>query len=155
MDEVVHQLTELIDRMYTEGQSLQMSLFTEREQAKAWVERTQKELQQQSETLALERKAEFETMFKQEQAAMIARSQREHDTMRDQFHLADQRHAETANLRLETDRKEMVEQFQQQKKDFQEEWQLQNRAKMDEYRRDCDIATQFALDTQSEDQIGS
>ena len=50
MDEVVHQLTELIDRMHTEGQGLQSSLFTEREQAKAWMERTQKELQQQSET---------------------------------------------------------------------------------------------------------
>ena len=35
MDDVVHQLTELIDRMYTEGQGLQSPLFTEREQAKA------------------------------------------------------------------------------------------------------------------------
>ncbi len=44
----------------------------------------------------------------------------------------------------------MVEQFQQQNKDFQDEWQMQNRTKMDEYRRDCDIATQFALDTHKE-----
>ena len=47
----------------------------------------------------------FETMFKQEKAALIARSHREQDTMRDQFQHADQRHADTANLRLETARK--------------------------------------------------
>ena len=44
----------------------------------------------------------------------------------------------------------MGEQFQQQEKDFQDELQVQNRVKMEEYRRDCDIATQFALDTHKE-----
>ena len=88
MDVVVQQLTDLIDRMYKDGQGLQQrrnaqeaALLTEREQAKAWMEQTQKDLQQQSEAWALERKAEFERMFKQEQAELIARSQREQDTM--------------------------------------------------------------------------
>ena len=129
---------------------MQSSLFTEREQAKAWMERTQKELQQQSETWALERKAEFESMFKQEQADLTARTRDEQDTLRQQLQHADRRHADTANLRLETARKEMIEQFQQQQKDFQDECLSKNRSKMEEYRRDCDLSTQLALDTHRE-----
>ena len=53
----------------------------DQEEAKAWMAQTQRDLQQQSEAWALERKAEFERMFKQEQAELIARSQREQDTM--------------------------------------------------------------------------
>ncbi len=89
MDEVVQQLTDLIDRLYKERQGLQQryaqepALFTGREQAKAWTEQAQKDLQQQSEAWALERKAELQRMFKQEQAELIARTQREQDTMRD------------------------------------------------------------------------
>ena len=86
-------------------------------------------------------------MFKQEQAELIARTQSEQDTLRQQFQHGDQRHADTANLRLETARKEMGEQFQQQRKDFQDELQVQNRVKMEEYRRDCDIASQLAIGT--------
>ena len=89
----------------------------------------------------------FDRMYKEGQAELIAKTQREHDTMRQQFQHADQRHADAANLRLETARKEMVEQVQQQKKEFQDEWYAQNRAKMEEYRRDCDIASQLALGT--------
>ena len=44
----------------------------------------------------------------------------------------------------------MEEQLQQQKRDLHDELINQNRFKMEEYRRDCDISTQLALDTHRE-----
>ena len=157
MDTVVQQLTDLIDRMYQEGNALQqrcneqeVAMKVEREQAKAWLERTQKDLQQQSEEWALDRKAEFEKILKQEQAELLARTQKEQEAMRQQSQNLDQRHAEAANWKLESARKDMVEQFQHQKRDLQDELINQNRSKMEEYRRDCGIYTQLALDTNRE-----
>ena len=56
MDAVVQQCTDLIDRTYREGHALQQrcneqeaAIKAERGQAKAWLEQTQKDLQQQSE----------------------------------------------------------------------------------------------------------
>ena len=67
MEVVVQQLTDLIERMYQEGQGLQQrchflesTLITERDKATTWMEQTQRELQVQSQAWVLERKAELE-----------------------------------------------------------------------------------------------
>ena len=102
----------------------------------------EKDLQEQSHTWVLDRKAELEKLYNVEKAELRAMIQKEHETPQQQYHRFDQSQADSALRKLE-----MVEQFHQQKKEFQEEIQRRCRSTMEEYKRDCDVAAQLTIDT--------
>ena len=124
MEIVAQQLTELMERMYQEGQGIQQrclflesTLITERDKATTSMEQTQKHLQVQSQAWVLECKAELEKLYNVEKAELRAMIQKEHEPLQQQYHRFDQSQADSALKKLE-----MVEQFHQPKKEFQKKY---------------------------------
>ena len=123
MDVLVRQLSELVERMYQEGQglhrqceSLNATLQSERQRAVHWVQQTKKELQEEAQSWVATKTTSLEQQLLEERDKLERAFNKEREETKNDYARQITSQADAASRNVDEAKRALMDSFQQQQK---------------------------------------